>query len=292
MTYNGTENRARMYWEFSQKAIAQALNGKWRDAIETNEYLLTHFPDDVDSHNRLGKALLELGDHEAAIASFGKTQELAPTNPIARRNLEHLKVLMEMPKRKRTKPKRNPLTAPIPSLFLEETGKAIVTTLAETGEENVLQRLAGGENVSIVMEENTLVLQNHSGEYIGTIDTKLAMRVIRLMMGGNQYSAGIVTVSNEEVRVILKETHQDPSQVGQISFPSYRTEGFRAYTKNSLIHEYGASELRAAMEDENAESSDAENDEDIEDTESDEEEPLSLESLEDDDDDTDEDEEE
>lgn len=287
MTYNGTENRARMYWEFSQKAIAQALNGKWRDSIETNEYLLTHFPDDIESHNRLGKALLELGDHEAAIASFGKTQELAPTNPIARRNLEHLKVLMEMPKRKRTKPKRNPLTAPIPSLFLEETGKAILTTLAETGEENVLQRLTSGENVSIVMEENTLVLQNHSGEYIGTVDTKLAMRVIRLMLGGNQYSAGIVTVSNEEVRVMLKETHQDPSQLGQISFPSYRTEGFRAYTKNSLIHEYGASELRAAMEDENAE-----NDEDIEDTESDEEEPLSLESLEDDDDDTDEDEEE
>ncbi|MQG21220.1 MAG: tetratricopeptide repeat protein [SAR202 cluster bacterium] len=284
MTYNGTENRARMYWEYSQKAINQALTGKWRDAIETNEYLLTHFPDDVDSHNRLGKAHLELGDHEAATASFEKTQELVPTNPIARRNLEHLKVLMAMPKRKRTKPKRNPLTAPIPSLFLEETGKAIVTTLAEIGEENVLQRLAGGENVSIIMEENKLKLQNHSGEYIGSIDTKLAMRVIRLMLGGNQYSAGIVTVTTDEVRVILKETYQDPNQIGQISFPSYRTEGFRAYTKNSLIHEYGASELRAAMEDESAELDGGENDEDNEDSDSDEEEPLSLESLEDDDD--------
>ena len=87
MTNSGTENRARMYWEYSQKAITQALSGKWRDSIETNEYLLTHFPDDVDTHNRLGKAHLELGNHDVAIASFEKTQELAPTNPIARRNL-------------------------------------------------------------------------------------------------------------------------------------------------------------------------------------------------------------
>jgi hypothetical protein len=291
MTYNETQNRARMYWEYSQKAITQALTGKWRDAIQTNDYLLTHFPEDVDSYNRLGKAHLELGDHDAAIASFEKTRELAPANPIARRNLEHLATLLQMPKRKRTKPKRNPLTAPVPSLFLEETGKAMVTTLAEMGAEDTIKRLASGENVSLIIEQHTLVLQNHSGEYVGTVDTKLAMRLIRLMTGGNQYSVGVVTVTPEEVQVIIKETHQDPSQIGQLSFPSYRTEGFRAYTKNSLIHEYGANELKAAMKDESEDLDDIE-EEDIEDNESGEEETVSLDTLKDDDDGDDEDEQE
>lgn len=246
MTNSGTGNRARLYWEFSQKAIGQALEGQWREALETNEYLLTQFPDDTDTYNRIGKSHLELREYEEARDAFQKTSELAPTNMIARRNLGKLERLLEAPKDEGPTPSEE-TTAPTPELFVEETGKASITALVSPGEEAIIQRLAGGDAVNLDVEGNGLVVRDRHGEYIGEVDAKLAMRVIRLIHGGNRYAAAVVTIANGEVRVMLKETYQDPEQVGRVSFPSHRTEGFRAYTKGSLIHQYGVSELRAAL---------------------------------------------
>jgi hypothetical protein len=39
------------------------------------------------------------------------------------------------------------------------------------------------------------------------------------MIGGNKYSAAIVSASEEKIIVIIREEYQDPSQIGQLSFP-------------------------------------------------------------------------
>ena len=61
------------------------------------------------------------------------------------------------------------------------------------------------------------------------------MRLIKLMEGGNQYAAAIATLNGDDVRVIIKETFQDPSQAGKLSFPPTSGDAFRAYTKEGLL---------------------------------------------------------
>ena len=53
----------------SGKAIDAALNNNWREALELNRELLTRYPDDVETLNRLDRAYFELG-------SVPKTKEL------------------------------------------------------------------------------------------------------------------------------------------------------------------------------------------------------------------------
>jgi hypothetical protein len=56
------------------------------------------------------------------------------------------------------------------------------------------------------------------------------------MEGGNQYAAGITELRNHEVRIIIRETFQHPSQFGKVSFPAQGGgETVRAYTKESLV---------------------------------------------------------
>jgi hypothetical protein len=61
------------------------------------------------------------------------------------------------------------------------------------------------------------------------------MRLIKLMEGGNEYAAAIATLSQDDVRVIIKETFQHPSQAGKLSFPPTAGDAFRAYTKEGLL---------------------------------------------------------
>ena len=75
-----------------------------------------------------------------------------------------------------------------------------------------------------------------AGEYISDIEPKLALRLSRLLNGGNKYAAAVVSMTGDSVRVMIKETFQDPSQAGRLSFPAGKAgDMVRAYTKESLV---------------------------------------------------------
>ena len=59
------EERTRLKRQSSKHAIALAMQGRWREAVAANKSLLESFPNDVDAHNRLGRAYMDIrGSHE------------------------------------------------------------------------------------------------------------------------------------------------------------------------------------------------------------------------------------
>ena len=72
---------------------------------------------------------------------------------------------------------------------------------------------------------------------LGLLEAKLARRLIKFMRGGNRYQAGITSCDGNTVKLIVRETYQDPHFAGKPSFPMRRKREveFRPYTKESLL---------------------------------------------------------
>jgi tetratricopeptide (TPR) repeat protein len=232
------EERARSYKKLEEDAIALARESHWEEAAEKNRELLTLYPDDVSGYNRLGKALSELGHYAEAREAYNRALEIDPSNNIARKNVERLKQAQESGEASDGAHANNArVTDRIdPRLFIEETGKTGFTTLVDLAAPSVLVRVSAGDQARLHREGSLLYVENAAGERIGRVEPRLANRLINFMDGGNQYAAGIAEQSDHEIRLIIRETFQDPSQFGKVSFPSQGGgETIRAYTRDSVV---------------------------------------------------------
>jgi len=214
----------------SDTAIQLAMENRWEEAVTVNRAILGLFPNDIDSFNRLGKALMELGRYNEAKKAYKKALELDLTNQIAKKNLERLNVLAK------TRVPQAETTLVDPRLFIEEMGKTAVTNLQQVSKD-VLTKLNAGERVVVRPKGKGLLVETPGGELVGTVEAKLAHRLLKLLQGGNRYEAAITSVTRDECRIIIKESYQHPSQAGRPSFPTaVTTEGsLRPYTKDSLL---------------------------------------------------------
>ena len=121
-----------------EEAIQLALAFRWKEALQLNQELLERFGPDEDSYNRLGKALMELGRLEEAIAAYQSTIEVNPLNQIAARQLTKLSDLSA------TKGKVAPVSASLASaFFIEEPGKTVLTRVVPDGELGKVQFAPG-----------------------------------------------------------------------------------------------------------------------------------------------------
>jgi len=121
------------------------------------------------------------------------------------------------------------------SLFIEEMGKSGLTAL-KPAHLKMLATLSAGDEVALKGIGSRLTVETMAGEYISDIEPKLALRLSRLINGGNKYAAAVVGMTSDTVRVMIKETFQDPSQIGRLSFPAGKAgDTVRAYTKESLV---------------------------------------------------------
>ncbi len=91
-----------------------------------------------------------------------------------------------------------------------------------------------GDKAILKIDGSYLVVENSRGEYLGRVEPKHAPRLIRLMLGGNKYSATVVKSTAEGMTVMVREVFQDPSQVGKLSFPPKGMAEFRAYGSDKL----------------------------------------------------------
>ena len=273
------EETTRLKRNGPEQAIALALESKWEEAAALNRTILAVFPGDVDSWNRLGKSLIELGRFRDARDAYQKSIELDPVNTIARRNLDRLSSVSED-----DEPRRSDAVAKVAQdLFIEETGKSGSTVLQGVSDDLAARTVAGDE-VYLTPDGTVLSVQNAQKEQLGMVEPKLGLRLLRLMQGGNRYAAAVKSVSEGQVEVIIKEIFRDPSQT-RLSFPAV-AESVRSYTRESL--------LRYDIDDDDEELLDNDEPESDEwDTDSDSGEPVSLSSIKDsidvDDDDDDED---
>ncbi len=230
MTYHEDE-RTRLRRQSSKQAIALAMEGRWREAVEANESLIESFPNDVDAYNRLGRALMELGEYSLSRTAYEKSLKLDTYNIIARKNISRLSLLVE------DKTESNGESVPDkvePQQFIEEVGKAGVVDLRRLAPPEVLAKTVAGSKVNLGIEGRRLVVENNQGEYLGQVEPRHGQRLIKLMEGGNKYTAVIINSSEDITTVIIREVYQHPGQAGQPSFPSRGPESPRTYTDDRL----------------------------------------------------------
>jgi hypothetical protein len=220
--------------QLADQAIAQAAAAEWAEAAETNRRILELGPD-AEAENRLAKSLWELGELGAAREHYQKALALDPTSRIAERNIDRLKVLL-IEAGEKTIPAKPGSKAPI-SIFVEETGKtgfAHLTNLARPAE---LAQVNPGDLVELVPEGSRLIA-NSNGVRIGVVEPQAAARLLKLMAEGNKYLAGVTSLGDRDVRLIIREVFQDPRNYGKVSFPTAaKSTDLRPYTKGTLVRE-------------------------------------------------------
>ena len=214
------EEQAKLRRVVSKQAISLAMQGRWREAMAANESLIENFPNDVNAYNRLGKAYMELGEYAKAKEAYARALELDSYNNIAKKNLARLSRLGEAT----ATPEEESLKAE-PQQFIEEAGKAGVVNLIHLAPPEILAKIVAGDRVNLRIRGSSLIVENSRSEYLGEVEPRHAHRLVRLIEGGNKYSAAIISSTEESVTVIVRETYQDPSQVGQLSFPAKGESG-------------------------------------------------------------------
>ncbi len=246
-------NLTRQKRQLAEQAIAQASAAQWADAADTNRKLL-ELGADAEAENRLAKALWELGMLGEAREHYQTALALDPTNRIAERNIDRLKMLMSAAGEK-TVAAQDGSKAPV-GIFVEETGKTGFAYLTDLAAPKELAQVNPGDAVELTPEAGRLIAISN-GIRIGIVEPRVAARLLKLMADGNKYAAGVTSLGDKDVRLIIREIFQDPSNYGKVSFPTAaKSTDLRPYTKGTLVRE--EAELEEDLEDD-------EEDEEIED---------------------------
>lgn len=227
-----------------EEAIEHALANRWDAAVAANRALLREQPDDVETANRLGKALTELEDYDGAVRAYGKAVSSDPLNTIARKNLARLSDLRGESGPKRGKAQKHPATAKAPSdarahSLVEESGKSAEFELIEPNR-SALRRLTAGDAASVQPVDNGVEITTPRGAVLGTIARRPALRLKRMIEGGNEYVVVIRHIGEGEATVHIRESLTNPSLAGQASFiapakTAKKRSGTRAYTRSSVV---------------------------------------------------------
>ncbi|MFH1647871.1 MAG: tetratricopeptide repeat protein [Chloroflexota bacterium] len=223
------ERLLRLKQQRSKEAIDLAMEARWQEAVGLNREIIEDFPGDVDAYNRLGRAYMELGRYAQAKEAYSQAVGLDPYNAIANRNLRRLNDLRE------SESEEVDTDRVEPQQFIEEIGKAGVVALQDLVPKEDRARIVAGDRVHLKVEGSNLVVRSTRGEYIGKVDPKYAARLIRLTLGGNQYSSSVVKSTADGMTVIIREVYQHPSQAGKLSFPPKGMDEFRPYVGDKLL---------------------------------------------------------
>ena len=237
-------NLTRQKRQLADQAIAQATAAEWAEAAATNRKLLELGPD-AEAENRLAKSLWELGELGAAREHYQTALALDPTSRIAERNIDRLKMLIVAAGDK-TVPAQEGSKAPV-GIFVEETGKTGFAFLTDLPDPRQLAQVNPGDSVELTPEGNRLIAHSN-GMRIGVVEPRVAARLLKLIADGNKYAAGVTSLGDKDVRIIIREVFQDPQNYGKVSFPTAaKLTDLRPYTKGTLVRE--EMELEEDLED-------------------------------------------
>jgi len=227
-------NQTRLKRQLAEQAIGHATAAQWLDAADTNRKIL-EMGADAEAENRLAKALWELGELGAAREHYQTALALDPTNRIAERNIDRLRTLL-VEAGETTIPAKPGSKAPV-SIFVEETGKTGFAFLTDLADPRKLAQVNPGDSVELNPEKGRLIATSN-GFRIGIVEPRVAARLLKLLADGNKYTAGVTSLGDKDVRIIIRETFQDPRNYGKVSFPTAaKSTDLRPYTKGTLVRE-------------------------------------------------------
>jgi tetratricopeptide (TPR) repeat protein len=248
-------NITRQKRQLVEQAITAAAVGDWPTAVDINRRLL-EFGTDSEAENRLGKALWEMGDLATAREHYQSALALDPTNRVAERNIDRLRLLLSQTGDK-TAFAEPGSKAPV-GIFVEETGKTGFAFLIDLAHPRQLAHVNPGDAVELVPDGSRLVADSN-GVVIGVVEPRVAARLLKLIADGNRYSAGVTSLGDKDVRLIIREVFQDPRNFGKVSFPTAaKASDLRPYTKGTLVREELDLEEELELDDEDEDISDLE----------------------------------
>jgi tetratricopeptide repeat protein len=218
--------------QYAEDAVQLAISGKWDEAVKLNKFIVDNFGADEETQNRLGKALSELGKLKEAKAAYEAAMKINPMNSIAKKNAARINALLHQKEGLKVGGTRVDL-----NLFVEEMGKTVITTVDAPASADIASKVAAGDVAELKIEGDGIAAETSRGVRVGQLEPKLARRLIKFMRGGNRYQAGITSVDGGIVKLIVRETYQDPRFAGKPSFPMRRKREveFRPYAKESLL---------------------------------------------------------
>jgi hypothetical protein len=160
---------------------------------------------------------------------------LDPTNRIAERNIDRLRTLL-VEAGETTVAAKPGSKAPV-SIFVEETGKTGFAFLTDLADPRKLAQVNPGDSAELSPEKGRLIATSN-GFRIGIVEPRVAARLLKLLADGNKYTAGVTSLGDKDVRIIIRETFQDPRNYGKVSFPTAaKSTDLRPYTKGTLVRE-------------------------------------------------------
>jgi len=255
------EERVKPRSLYVEEAIQAALESRWSEALTINQALLERHGADEDTHNRIGKALTELGRLDEALEAYSAALQVNPLNLIAQKNVRKLSSMREQ---------KGQIGAPSGAIdvevFTEEPGKSALTTLRAPGRASVV--VVPGDVVELIPEDGQLRAETGRGVALGAVEPKIARRLLPLMDSGNRYSAAVARVDDQGIEIIIREVFQSSANARKASFPlarGQRREEFRPYAKDALLssREIDATPLMTD-EDEEPYSSDGDGEDELE----------------------------
>ena len=228
-------NIVRLKRQLDEQAIAAATAAEWTEAGDINARILELGPDS-EAENRLAKALWELGELAEAREHYQAALAIDPTNRIAERNINRLRML------------------------LAEAGKK--TVAGQAGQQGARLDLRRGDRQDRLRAPDRSRRAARSWRRstpatrsswcrtgrasrppptacaIGFVEPRVAARLLKLIADGNKYAAGVTSLGDKDVRIIIRETYQDPANYGKVSFPTAaKVSDLRPYTKGTLVRE-------------------------------------------------------
>jgi hypothetical protein len=232
--------------QYADEAVQLAIAGKWDDAVKLNKFIVESFGGDEETQNRLGKALSELGKLKDAKAAYELALKINPMNSIAKKNAARLNTLLHQKEGLKVGGTKVDL-----NLFVEEMGKTVIT-LVEGSSPDICSKVAAGDIAELKIDGDGIVAETSRGVRLGTLEAKLARRLIKFMRGGNKYQGGVTACDGSTVKLIVRETYQDPKFAGKPSFAIRRKREveFRPYTKESLLSRGSGAEVFTDEDDE------------------------------------------
>jgi hypothetical protein len=207
----------RSFKKIEEDAIEHALAGRWLEAVEVNIEGAEIDPENVACLNRLAKAYLELSRYKDARSSLERAISIDPHNRVATRQLERLAKLDSSGIARRT----SGGTATNSALFISDPAVATVSELKKVASAEVLAAISPGDKFRLVIDDTILSIKTTGGEYVGTLEVRIATRLRKMISGGNKYEVLAAKLTDSEVVVVVRETKRSVEQARIASFPSY-----------------------------------------------------------------------
>lgn len=209
-----------MYDNLARRAIAAALAQDWQEALRINSAILTTNPDDTDALNRAARASLQLGDVKSAVSFSQKVLEIDPLNSIAAKCVARCSFFESAGDAGRV---IENYSHSADHTFMEIPGRTKIVSLINICEPAIIARLDAGALVLMQPRQHRVAITTTDTTYIGRLPDDIAMRIIYLVRNGNEYTTRIKSLTDNEVKVFIKETKRHSSIEHIPSFPFKKT---------------------------------------------------------------------